>query len=171
MGPRRNYLSLVSLVGVVLLFVPGIHRAIAVGLMLAPWPLLALLRRLAPPAPLEVVVIDDQEVRRQVQGRATERVAWAELVRVDVVTTSAGPFAEDLFFVLSGTTGGSCTLSNAQAAGLLPRLQRLPRFDNEQMILASGSTAPARFVCWTGSPGEGLVAASPPLPPPVEPTS
>jgi hypothetical protein len=93
MGPRRNYLSLVALAGVVLLFVPGIHRAVPVTLMLAPWLVLALLRRLAPPAPAEIVVIDDQVVRASGSTSVARFVCWTGVAGEALVAATPSPRA------------------------------------------------------------------------------
>jgi hypothetical protein len=160
MGSRRNYLGLVSLAGVVLFF-SRVNPAVSMTLMIAPWPLLGLLRWVAPPAPKERVVIDGLGVTRELRGRRSEKITWANLIGVDIVTTAEGPFADDFFFVLHAADSGGCAVANTLGGGLLERLQRLPRFDNMAVILASSSTADARFVCWTGAPGEALVAAAP----------
>lgn len=83
----------------------------------------------------------------------TETVRWADLHTVSVLTTSDGPWRDDLYFVLEASTGGCAVPQTARGASeLLGRLQELPDFDNETFITALGSTHDARFVCWQRAP-------------------
>lgn len=73
----------------------------------------------------------------------------AKLDEVVIITTSDGPFAEDLFWVLRSGDRQEVIPSGApDAASLLEALQKLPGFDNEAVIAAMGSTSDARFVVW-----------------------
>lgn len=65
-------------------------------------------------------------------------VRWDALVEVTLMTTSRGPFEEDVFFVLAYDDGTSTTIALGEAEELLPRLQELPGFDNESFIHAMG---------------------------------
>lgn len=65
-------------------------------------------------------------------------VRWDALVEVTLMTTSRGPFEEDVFFVLAYNDGTSTTIALGEAEELLPRLQELPGFDNESFIQAMG---------------------------------
>jgi hypothetical protein len=96
------------------------------------------------------IVIDDLGVRRELENGSTEKVAWADLVEVLIVTTDEGPFAEDVFYLLAGSDGKGCSVPQGavESGALLERLQSLPRFDNGKVIEAMGSTGNARFVCW-----------------------
>lgn len=51
------------------------------------------------------IQIDDWGVRRL--DASNEAVAWADLVKVEIVTTDEGPWSEDLFFLLEGKNGSS----------------------------------------------------------------
>ena len=101
--------------------------------------------------------IDGQGVTRALEDGSIERVAWRDLVEVALVTVDEGPFDEDLFFMLGDADGHDCVVPGAQAARLLPRLQRLPGFDNQQVMRAADCIDDARFVCWRGMPGQALV--------------
>ena len=63
---------------------------------------------------------------------------WDALVEVTLITTSRGPFEEDVFFVLAYEDGTNNTIPLSDAEQLLPRLQELPGFDNESFIRAMG---------------------------------
>jgi len=110
------------------------------------------------------VAVTSEGVTVSRPGMPPGRVAWDQLIEVAVVTTSAGPFADDVFLVLRGADAGSCLVPNPLANELVPRLLRLPGFDHEKFITAMGSTSEAAFVCWTGRPGDGKVAAEAPPP-------
>ena len=82
-------------------------------------------------------------------GGTARLVAWSDLWAVEVATTDAGPFAEDVFWVLHGA---GQTLMIPQSAGgsdaLLARLQELPGFDSRAVIAAMSSAGNERFPCW-----------------------
>jgi hypothetical protein len=91
---------------------------------------------------------DDAGVRHTCRDGSIEYVAWRDLVRVEVITTNAGPMCEDFFFLLFARDGHGCVVRNDQSQAVLPRLQALPGFDNTQLVRAFGSTDSARFLCW-----------------------
>jgi len=101
-----------------------------------------------------VQLTDDSVTHERADG-AREALRWDELEEVGIVTTSDGPFAEDVFWLLLGPSRRSGCAIPASALGmdeLLARLQGLPNFDNEAVIRAMGSTTDARFQCWTKRP-------------------
>jgi hypothetical protein len=65
-------------------------------------------------------------------------VRWEALAEAALMTTSRGPFEEDVFFVLTYDDGSNGAVPLGEAAELLPRLQQLPGFDNETFIRAMG---------------------------------
>lgn len=96
-----------------------------------------------------VVRLSDTEVVCERPDGKVERVDWADLQKIEVVTTSDGPFAPDVFWVLHGTDGGCVVPQGATGDGrLLERLQALPSFDNDAVIEAMCSTSDRRFLCW-----------------------
>jgi hypothetical protein len=76
-------------------------------------------------------------------------VAWDQLARVDIETTDAGPFAEDIFWHLITDTD-RCIVPNGATGEptLLARLQDLPGFNHEALLAAMGSTGNRVWVCW-----------------------
>jgi hypothetical protein len=142
----------------VLLFIPGVGRGLPTLLFFGSCLATLMIKQTQPER--ERIDINEQGVLRVLRNGQREWVAWSALVEVWIITTSEGPAVDDFFFILRAEDGTGCAVSSMLAGDLLQRLQRLPRFDNTQVILASGSTEDARFVCWTGSPGEGLVAAA-----------
>jgi hypothetical protein len=107
--------------------------------------------------PAPTLAFDPEGVRVLGWGEGNG-VLWAELVEVGIVTTGGGPFAEDVFWILLGANGGRCAVPGSIAEPLLPRLQRLPGFDNLKVAVAMGSTEDASFRVWHGERGAGAVS-------------
>ena len=98
----------------------------------------------------ETVQFDETKVTRTMRDGIQETIQWSELKEIAVITTDEGPFVDDVFWVLSGTDTGCLVPSEADGAKeLLAHLQKLPGFNNEAVIQALGSTANAKFVCWS----------------------
>jgi hypothetical protein len=83
--------------------------------------------------------VDDllQAHRAAQPGGSEDGVRWDALAEVALMTTSRGPFEEDVF-VLTYDDGSNSAVPLGEAAELLPRLQELPGFDNETFIRAMG---------------------------------
>jgi len=89
-----------------------------------------------------VVVITDK-------GRDEAR--WADVTRARIITTSDGPWAEDVYFVLDTAEGKGCIIPHAAAVRtkLLEEMQaRLAGIDDHKVIEAMGSTSKNSFVIW-----------------------
>jgi len=101
------------------------------------------------PESLFIVRLSDSGVVCERPDGKVERVGWADLQKVEVVTTSDGPFAPDVFWVLHGTEGG-CAIPQGATGDrqLLERLQTLPGFDNGAVIEAMSCASDRRFLCW-----------------------
>ena len=99
---------------------------------------------------LSELTIDETGVTRHLADGSFEHVDWSDLVEVVVVTSSGGPWSEDVFFMLAGSRGNGCAVpsSEAEEQGLLERLQKLPGFDKEKFGKAMHSVDDARFVVW-----------------------
>jgi hypothetical protein len=83
--------------------------------------------------------VDDLlQAHRAGQTGSQDGVRWDALVEVTLMTTSRGPFEEDVFLVLAYQDGTNSTIPLGDAEQLLPRLQELPGFDNESFIRAMG---------------------------------
>ena len=96
-----------------------------------------------------IVRLSDSEVVCERPDGKTERVAWSDLQRVEIVTTSDGPMVPDVFWVLHGTDGGCAIPQGATGEEeLLDRLHALPGFDNGRMIEAMCCATDNRFLCW-----------------------
>ncbi len=108
----------------------------------------------------ELVTLDATGVRRFARGRLVEGVDWARLAAVALHTTSDGPFADDLFWVLVADDGTGCVVPSelASSVDLLGALGRLPRFDYEAVIAASGCVEERTFAVWSGTGEEAARA-------------
>jgi hypothetical protein len=70
------------------------------------------------------------------------------LVEVSLITTSRGPFDEDVFVLLAYDDGTSRTISLGEQQDLLARLQELAGFDNEAFIEAMGVSGEGMWTLW-----------------------
>ena len=96
----------------------------------------------------------DEDGVKQLEGdRVVDEVEWSQLIEVAIRTTPEGPWAEDFFWLLEKSGGGGLVVPQSAATelGLLQRLQRLPSFDNEKVIQATGSVNDETFICWSSS--------------------
>jgi hypothetical protein len=99
----------------------------------------------------ERVVMDEVGVRR-LRGDKVESIIWADLTSVAIRTTNAGPFGEDVYWLLvDGNRRGVAVPQGAAPEGFLGRMQALPGFDSDAVITAMGSTSDRLFHCW-GTP-------------------
>ena len=94
------------------------------------------------------VAFDDDGVRRTLPDGRTESVSWTDLAEVRILTTSDGPAAEDVFFVLAGADLKSgCVIAQGDLPdGLLDRLFSLPGFDHNKVSEAMGTATEAQFL-------------------------
>jgi hypothetical protein len=114
-------------------------------------------KRLLPESRFVVEVTDTGIINHRPNGQV-ERVAFADLKAVIIETDDSGPWGADVwwFLVGNGPESGCVYPNGATGEGeALQALQRLPGFDNEQLIQAMSSTDNARFLCWK-APEENL---------------
>ena len=108
--------------------------------------------RRAPELPRWRVTFNDTHVELTQPDGSQMRVAWAQLARVGIMTTSAGPAAPDLFWLLQEHDHRVNLVVPMGADGepeLLHEMQaRLPGFDNMTVIEAMSSVEQAGFVVW-----------------------
>ena len=95
------------------------------------------------------VTFDDEAVTCRRPNGLVERVRWAELQVVLIETTDAGPWGDDVLWVLAGEGSGCVVPSEAEGMGeLLERLQRLPGFRNSAVIDAMGCAENRIHIIW-----------------------
>jgi hypothetical protein len=112
---------------------------------------MGLLSRLFPRKPRgrDTVSFDDRQIVRTLPDGRTEVVRWDDLEEVSIITTDEGPYVDDVYWLLKGTSGGCAVPSEAEGMKeLLPRLQQLPGFNNKAVIEAMGSARNTTFICW-----------------------
>jgi hypothetical protein len=88
--------------------------------------------------------------------KGRDEVRWANVTRARIITTSAGPWAEDVFFVLETTEGKGCIVPHDAAVRtkLLEEMQaRLPGIDDRKVVEAMGSTSANTFIIFTRDRG------------------
>jgi hypothetical protein len=100
-----------------------------------------------PDRPTAVLQSFGREVNDLLEAyRAAQREP--ELIEVALMTTSQGPFEEDVFFVLTYDDGTNNSIPLGEGQELLTRLQELPGFDNETFIRAMAVSQDRVSVLW-----------------------
>ncbi len=102
------------------------------------------------------ISFDDDSIRRRTPDGAEETIRWRDLSAVLIETTDAGPFSDDVFWVLlaEDLQSGCVVPSGADGAEpLIEKLMNLPGFRYETMIEAMASTDNNRFLVWEKDTG------------------
>lgn len=87
------------------------------------------------------------EVHRRV--RPQSRARSDGLTQVALMTTSGGPAADDVFFVLTYQDGATESVPLGDDDTLLTELQKLPGFDNETFVRAMAVSEEGVSVLWS----------------------
>jgi hypothetical protein len=98
----------------------------------------------------EYVQVDDGGVI-VVTDKGRDEVRWADVTRACIITSSAGPWGEDVYFVLECAEGKGCVVPHEAVVRtkLLEEMQaRLAGVDDRKVIEAMGSTSQNTFVIW-----------------------
>ena len=155
---RSGHVYLFIAVGVAAVSAIGAFRG-SYGWGLSVWAFgMAALLYLLPwltPRRQENVQVDDTGVIVLTE-KGQDEVRWGECTRVRIITTSAGPWSEDVFFVLDGSDGTGCIVPHdaATRTKLLQEMQvRLRRIDDRKIVEAMGTTSTATFTIWEKPPG------------------
>jgi hypothetical protein len=101
------------------------------------------------------VQVDDKGVI-VVTNKGSDEVLWANVTRARIVTTSGGPWGEDVWFVLEGPEGKGCSVPHDAVVRtkLLEEMQaRLAGIDGRKVIEAMGSTSENTFIIYTRDRG------------------
>jgi hypothetical protein len=86
-----------------------------------------------------------------VTEKGQDEARWADVSRARIITTSDGPWGEDVYFVLDTAEGKGCIVPHAAVVRtkLLEEMQaRLTGIDDRKVIEAMGSTSKNSFVIW-----------------------
>jgi hypothetical protein len=84
-------------------------------------------------------------------GAVPASMAFDDLTAIVIETNDSGPWDDDAVWHLLGRAESSCLSIPQIAEGfapLLERLQRLPGFNNKEVIAAMGSSTLNAFLCW-----------------------
>ena len=78
---------------------------------------------------------------------------WQDVEQVIIITTSDGPFLEDVFFIIKVMAPDAAEIlcishSEAVKIHLFDGFASLPGFNYEQVIMAMGSCTEASFLCF-----------------------
>jgi hypothetical protein len=98
----------------------------------------------------EFVQVDEDGVAVETKA-GIERVRWADLSKVRILTTNEGPWVEDVYFLLETQGGKGCAVPHGAAVRtrLLEELQsRLPGVRDEKVIEAMSCTDNSSFTIW-----------------------
>jgi MYXO-CTERM domain-containing protein len=97
------------------------------------------------------VELDENDVRFTERGELIT-IPWQSVTGVDVITTSGGPWAEDVFLVLLVAPDDrvACIVPQESEGfkALANRVLALPHFDVDEFVAAMGCTSDHRFRCW-----------------------
>jgi|LakMenE18May11ns_1017448.scaffolds.fasta_scaffold9628537_2 hypothetical protein len=92
----------------------------------------------------------DNEGFTQISGEDNgKKFLWSDVQHVGLVTTSDGPFFDDVFYIIQTENKNIClTQDQATKLSVLDYFNKLPGFRWESVIEAMGSTTEAVFHCW-----------------------
>jgi len=98
----------------------------------------------------EVRVEDkDGQVTATFPSGESQVVSWSSLEKVEVLTDNSGPWGADVWWLLTDSNGHCSYPQGATGeAELIPKFQKLPGFDDKELIRAMGCTDVAKFECW-----------------------
>jgi hypothetical protein len=104
-------------------------------------------------ARMPLLEVREEEVACRYPSGEERRIRWDRLEQVSIVTNDRGPFADDVFWVL---TGGETTIVVTNdlpaVAALNERVCALPGARADQIVAAMGSTGNATFDIWQRAP-------------------
>jgi hypothetical protein len=97
-----------------------------------------------------IVKIDDMGISVSYPKGELQSISWPEVEKVTIETNDSGPWGADVWWILNGS-GKVCSYpggATGEQEALAEFPKRFPRFSDEQVIRAMGSTSNAQFVCW-----------------------
>jgi len=93
--------------------------------------------------------MDQNLWRASAEPATASRIGWERLEQVSIVTNDRGPFADDVFWLLTdGETTIVITNDLPAVAALNERVCALPGARADQIVAAMGSTENATFAIW-----------------------
>ena len=96
--------------------------------------------------------VDESGLSELSQNGDGRKYPWTAVKHIGILTTSDGPWCEDVFFIIKTDLGDICiTHAEAQKTRLLEQFKVLPGFNYGQVVSAMASTSEASFACWDRS--------------------
>ena len=97
-----------------------------------------------------LVELDDGVVRCTWPDKEPTEIDLANLARVAVATTDAGPYQCDVFWILEDIDGKNMTVPKGATGEdeLVNYVLNLDGFDHMLMVMAMGSTSNKVYECW-----------------------
>ncbi len=96
-----------------------------------------------------ITVTDSNVICSYPSLNKTERISWANIDSVAVITTDEGPYICDVFILISDNNGGvAIPQDNDVCQTILDRIFKLPGFDFALFTTAMGSTENKKFNVW-----------------------
>lgn len=100
-----------------------------------------------------LISIDNDRVTCTRPDGRSESFQWDSLIKVEIMTTSDGPFAPDVFWVFHDDSGAGAVIPSGATGEdqLMDKALELPGFDSKAFIESQSSTSEARFPVWQRS--------------------
>jgi hypothetical protein len=96
-----------------------------------------------------VVVADDSGLSIVKPEKESKQFLWSEVNHVGILTTSDGPFFDDVFFIIRTDQTAVCiALGDAVKIQLLSYFEKFPGFKWDKAVEAMTYTTEASFECW-----------------------
>lgn len=97
-----------------------------------------------------LVEVTDVAIHVTEPDGATASITRADIAEIAIVTDDAGPWQEDVWWVVTHKTGSSLMYPNGAIGeqDAIGWFNELPGFDDKMVIKAMGSTSVDRFICW-----------------------
>lgn len=92
---------------------------------------------------------NDEGVSVEHTNGTIEAALWDEIIKISVITTDQGPFADDVFLVLFKEEKGVLIPSEAEGYNeVYERVSKFDDFDFQKYIESMSSTINQEFICW-----------------------
>lgn len=97
------------------------------------------------------VLIDQEGVRVTRMSSKTEEIKWNDIGEISIITTSEGPFMEDVYLCLSSIDGKYGCAVPSMVEGYIEVYDRVSKFEGfnfQKVIEAMSCTTDAKFIVW-----------------------
>lgn len=97
------------------------------------------------------IIIDQKGVRITRLNGKVEEIKWDDIGEISIITTSEGPFVDDVYLCLSSVDGKTGCAIPSMAEGyneVYDRVSKFEGFNFQKYIESMSCTADAKFVLW-----------------------